>query len=123
MPIKKQNDEANSLTIYTATGTISLSELLDVAKTFKTDPPYSKVIWDFSEANPDDSFNSPDIDKLAYLVKSTLGVRHGSKTAYVGKSDAVFGLLRMYSTHLQIKEIAHEIDVFRSLDEAHQWLE
>ena len=63
------------------------------------------------------------MENIAGLVKTSLGLRHGGKTAYVAMSDSVYGIIRMYKAFLESKDIAHEVQVFRSLDEAQQWLD
>jgi len=121
--IERHADQSNSVTSFTVTGVVTLREILDVLKTFKAEPPAKNILWDFSEANVGYSFNVTDLQKTAIVAKSNLGLRPNSKTAFVAASDIGFGLIRMYTTFLELQEIAHEVQVFRRLDEAHQWLD
>jgi hypothetical protein len=121
--IARHTDQSNSLTTFSVDGTLTLKEILDVLKTFKAEPPAKNILWDFSKANVGYSFNVTDLQKTAIVAKSNIGLRPNSKTAFVATSDIGFGLIRMYTTFLELQEIAHEIQVFRSLEEAYQWLE
>lgn len=91
---------------------------------FKNDPPAKNILWDFSEAQPGDPFDATDMDKIAAIATTNLNLREhpDGKTAFVAASDFIYGLARMYTTYLELQGPAHEIQVFRSLDEAHEWL-
>ena len=97
---------------------------IEVVQHFKNDPPAINILWDFSEAYPVDPFDAEDMDKIASLAKTNLNSRGqpDGKTAFVATSDFIFGITRMYATHLELRQPAHEIQVFRSLEEAHKWL-
>jgi hypothetical protein len=110
------------LTTFTISGEVTFSEIVEVVESLKNNPPELKVIWDFSHAQPNDSFKAVDMEKIATLVKTNLGLRSGGRTAYIAKSDTVYGIIRMYKAYLEYQEIAHEVRVFRQLDEAHQWI-
>ena len=64
------------------------------------------------------------MDRIASLAKTNLNLRSqpDGKTAYAATSDFVFGITRMYTTYLELQDPAHEIQVFRSLNQAHAWL-
>ena len=122
MPIEKYTDHSEDLTTLTVTGDVTLPEILDVLAAFQDDPPANNILWDFSQSGVGDAFSSDDFQKTASLAKSKLGLRPGSKTAFVATSDVIFGLIRMYTTYLEFQEIAHEVKVFRVLDKAREWL-
>jgi len=122
-PISPHTDLSKDLTSFIITGTVTVSEIFDVVMSFKDDPPAKNILWDFSEAEVGDSFTSDAFQKIASRAKSNLGLRPGSKTAFVATSDIVFGLIRMYTTYLELQEIAHEVEVFRKIEEAYRWLD
>ena len=124
MPITSHTEPLEELTTLTAKGNITFEDIIEVVKNFKDDPPAKNILWDFSEAYPADPFNAEDMDRIASLAKTNLNLRSqpDGKTAYVATSDFVFGITRMYTTYLELQDPAHEIQVFRSLNEAHAWL-
>ena len=123
MPIQRHTDQANRLTTYAVTGELVTEELMEVVAAFKNDPPTLNILWDFSDAYPTVSFGSDDMKQIAELVKRTIGSLTGGRTAFVAASDLMFGVLRMYKTYLAFEISVHETNVFRTLEEAHQWLE
>jgi hypothetical protein len=122
MPIVRHTDHPKGLTCFTATGAITLQDILEILNTFQDEPPAINILWDFTRAEVGDSFTADDFEKTAIIAKSYLGIREGGKTAFVASTDIVFGLIRMYTAYLQSQEIAHQVDVFRTLDNARQWL-
>jgi len=123
MPITRQTSKSKNLTTIMATGEITVAEIFEIVKSFKSQPPAKNILWDFSEANPTDSFNDTDMKRIASLAKSNLGSRPNCKTAFVATDNLQFGLTRMYMTYLEFQDITHETQVFRTLDKANQWLE
>jgi hypothetical protein len=124
MPIAFTTDPSRELTTLTATGGITVEDIMAVVKGFKDDLPEKNILWDFSEAYPDDPFDAADMDRIASLAKNNLNLRKqpDGKTAYVATSDFVFGITRMYASYLELQGPSHDIQVFRSLDEAYAWL-
>jgi hypothetical protein len=124
MPITSDSDPSRNLTTLTATDKITFEDIIEVVKAFKDSPPAKNIVWDFSKANPVDPFNAMDMDRIAELAKTNLNFREqpDGKTAFVATSDFIFGLARMYTTYLELQGPSHDIQVFRSLDEAHEWL-
>jgi len=124
MPITSHTDPSKELTIFTASGEITLLEIMAVVKSFNTNPPAINILWDFSEAVAVDKFTSEDLQKTASLAKGKLSVRPGGggKTAFVATADFIFGLVRMYTAYLVLVEVAHKVQVFRTMAEAYQWL-
>jgi len=124
MPIAFTTDPSRELTTLTATGGITVEDIMAVVKGFKDDLPEKNILWDFSEAYPDDRFDAADMDRIASLAKNNLNLRKqpDGKTAYVATSDFVFGITRMYASYLELQGPSHDIQVFRSLDEAYAWL-
>ena len=74
MPIERHTNQSNGLTTLTATGTITLPDILEILDTFK-DTPTKDILWDFSKAEVGDSFSTDDLEKTAKIAKSDLGIR------------------------------------------------
>jgi len=124
VPITSHTDPSQALTTLTAEGDITFEDIIGVVKNFENNPPEKNILWDFSEAYPADPFDAEDMDRIATLANKNLKIRNQAdgKTAYVATSDFVFGITRMYTTYLELQQPSHEIQVFRSLEEARQWL-
>lgn len=122
-PISPHTDLSKDLTSFIITGTVTVSEIFDVVMSFKDEPPAKNILWDFSKAEVGNLFTPDAFQKIASRAKSNLGLRPGSRTAFIATSDIVFGLIRMYTTYLELQEIAHEVEVFRTIEEAYQWLD
>ena len=45
-----------------------------------------------------------------------------SKTAIVANSPVAYGLGMMYAIHSEFRELTWELDVFKSMDEALDWI-
>ena len=123
MPIERHTEPSGWLTILTATGELRPETFIRAVKTFADDPPAKKILWDFREAYPAESFTLDDMKRIAALVKATIGSQADGKTAYVATSDLAFGVSRMYQAHLQMTNTNRETKVFRSMEEALRWLE
>lgn len=124
MPITSHTDSSQGLTTLTVTGGITLKDVMEVVAGFKDNPPAKNILWDFSETYPDDPFDAADLDSIASLAKTHLNLRDrpDGKTAFVATSDFVFGLARMYTAYLELQGPSHELQVFRLLKDARQWL-
>ena len=122
MPIKSHSDKYKNLTIFTITGAVTLPEIREVLRKNKDEPSAKNMLWDFSGANVGYSFNVADLENTAFGAKTKLGLRPGCKTALVATSDVGIGLVRLYASYLEVQGTAHEVQVFDSLKEAHQWL-
>ena len=124
MPITAHTDPSQDLTTLTAMGNITFEDIIAVVNSFREDVPAKNILWDCSQAYPDDRFDAEELDSIASLAKTNLNLRShpDGKTAFVATSDFVYGITRMYTTYLELQGPAHEIKVFRSLEEAHRWL-
>ena len=122
MPIKYTIDRTQNLTIFNLTGEVTLSDLIDTIDTYgKSDPTFYEI-YDAREIDGD-RLTTAEIQKLAVFLKKHPNRRAlGSKTAVVVSNDIDFGLSRMISS-LTDQEVPYKIEVFRTMDMAHQWLD
>ena len=123
MPIQRHTDQDSRLTTLTASGELIPEEFMEVIGAFKDDPPAKNILWDFREASPTGSFDAEDMQQFGEMVMSTIGSRSDGKTALVANSDLTYGIARMYTTHLEFQRPAHQTKVFRSINDALEWLE
>lgn len=122
MPINYSIDRTQNLTVFNLTGEVTLSGLIDTIDTYGKSDPTLFEIYDAREIGGD-RFTSAEMQKLAVYLKSHADRRAlGSKTAVVVNNDIDFGLSRMILS-LTDQEVPYKIEVFRTMDMAHQWFD
>lgn len=120
MPISIHYDYEQNVLFSTATGSISLDDIMSYYSEIEhmdLKPQYS-VLADCSEASI--KLNYDDIVKMT--TRRSI-ISHGAglvKIAVVAKGGVVFGMARMYGSLLGDKHFA--VNVFRDRGEAVQWL-
>jgi len=122
MPITSHIDKAKDITIFKVTGVLSFDILLSVVKSFYDDDPTKHVLWDMIDTT-EVQVASEEVETIAKFGPRYEGKRALGKTAIVAQKDILFGLSRMFEIHSNIKEAPYPIMVFRSMGEAHQWLD
>lgn len=122
MPIEMHIDRVKDLTVYTVTGKVSSFDIMKTMEAFVEERPTKNILWDFIKAMPDERITSGEVEKIAAFAKQHERLREGGKTALVASTDVVFGLARMYEAFASIEDIEDSVSVFRSADEAADWL-
>jgi SpoIIAA-like len=124
MQIKKEIDKEKQLITFTVTGELDFDELSEAYQSYYDDEKPSKnMLWDFRSAKGGSILSKERLEQYALFPKRYAHKRPVGKTAYVVESDLGFGLGRMIMAYAQFSDIKVEINVFRSMDEAIQWLE
>ncbi|WP_319409485.1 hypothetical protein [uncultured Desulfosarcina sp.] len=122
MPIKYTVDRTQNLTVFDLTGEVPFSELIDAIDEYGKNDPTLYEIYDTREIGGN-RLTTAEIQKLAVYLKSHADRRPlGSKTAVVVNNEIDFGLSRMISS-LTDQEVPYKIEVFRTMNKAHQWLD
>jgi hypothetical protein len=111
-----------SLLIAAVTGDLSADEVVGVARDYYS-TGIKDVIWDLTNGSLN-SISRQGFESIARVTKEILssGVRQGGKTVFVGTASAEFGLMRMYATIAELMGIAITYEVFRTIEEAKNWL-
>ena len=122
MPITSNIDKAKDLTVFKVTGVLTFEKVLLVVKTFYGGIPTKHVLWDMIDTT-EVQVTSEEVETIAKFGPRYEGKRALGKTAIVAQKDILFGLSRMFEIHSNIKEAPYPIMVFRSMGEAHQWLD
>lgn len=122
MPILSHIDKTRDLTIFKSTGVLSFDIAIPVVKAFYDGEPTRHVLWDLIDTT-DVQFTSEEVLSLVRFEPRYEGKRKLGKTAFVAEEDILFGLSRMFEIQSGIQEAPYPIMVFRSLYEAHQWLD
>ena len=119
--ITTERDANDRLTINKVVGTLSYDELLNWVIDYYSGTVTKLILWDFREANI--SLITPsEYRNIAVEVKNRSSERIGGKTAFVFSTDAGFGLGRMTEIYGEIEGIQFEVNSFRSISEAKEWL-
>jgi len=122
MPITSHIDKTRDLTIFKSTDVLSFDMALPVVKAFYEGDPTRHVLWDLIDTT-DIQFTSEEVLSIVRFKPRYEGKRGIGKTALVAQKDILFGLSRMFEIQSGIQEAPYPVKVFRSLDEAHQWLD
>ena len=122
MPIKKHKDLSIDLTTFTCEEQIISQDIIDAMKHFYDGidgPPTKRVLWDLSRASTG-NLSIEELDDIAQLrIENKVQMGKG-KTAIVASTDLDFGMVRMFQA--KSTGTPRSLMVFRTLDEAREWL-
>lgn len=121
MPIRYAFDRTENLLRTEYIGSVPPSELLEWFRQISAHPdfdPNMRQLGDFRRTLPG-AWSPEDIREV---------IRHdpfgpSARRAFVGPSDVIYGLARMYSIHVEIDGQRGVIGVFRTMAEGESWLE
>ncbi len=119
MPASYVIDKKNRLVIGTASGVLTLDEILQLREQLKSDPdfdPNFSQLGDFTDV-VDVNLTAAAIRMLAESSPFSLTARR----AFVGDNPAMYGLARMFQIVRGLRG-DEQIRVFRNRDEAMAWL-
>ncbi|HEX4620739.1 MAG TPA: STAS/SEC14 domain-containing protein [Myxococcaceae bacterium] len=120
MPLDSKFDASRRLTVTTASGSLSFRDFLEHREALKRDPGFDAsfaLLLDMREVT-DLSLSAEEIRMLAGRSAFSSDVRR----AFVVVDPTAFGLSRMYSTHWELEGHSGETRVFKTVEEATQWL-
>ena len=120
--IHRQVDHDLDLTVNTAEGVLTIDEIIDAVKSYLSDNPSSKVLWDFSRADGA-GISLEDLMLLYDIVRRTATENVKRKVAIVVSRDVGFGISRMAESQAGIAGITADYNVTRSLEDAMTWLD
>jgi predicted secreted protein len=119
--IKTVVDPSHDLTINTATGKLTIDNMIRAAQAYLSTTPTSKVLWDLRNADGSEIV-SDDFDKLHRVLHDTSIASTRRKIAVVVARKFGFGLSRVFQTYAEISGIKAEYHIVYSMDEAMAWL-
>jgi len=113
----------DSLLIISVTGDLTADDILAVVSEHYQTGLVKDVIWDLTHGTAH-SISQYNFEAMSRAIKVALakGVRQGGKTAIVGNDIVEYGLMRMYSVLVEITEVHIEYNVFKTLEEAKNWV-
>jgi hypothetical protein len=123
MPIESHIDSDGGLIFHTAEGLLVAEELLSAFDSVASDPvfrPTMGALWDLTGASIE-AAGTDDVKTLAAAIGERLTESEYHKVAIAAPHDLTFGLARMYEAYTA--QLPIELGVFRTRDEALEWLE
>jgi hypothetical protein len=121
MTITRSVDQKKQLTTITMTGELSFEKMMSAIKPFFDEHPTKNVLWDFRKATLT-PLSSADVENIVNWVKKRAEIRKGGKTVWVVSKAVDFGVIRMMSSHGELKQVPFDLKVYYSMEEATQWL-
>jgi len=123
VPLTKQIEQPQQLTIITGTGELSYDEVLNTIRSFYAESPTLNVLCDLRQASAE-RISSSQVNQIAELIQKLKRVRKGGRTAIVSSRDVTFGVARMLEALINIPndDFAYELRVFRKINDANRWL-
>ena len=119
--ISTEKDFEKGLTTHKVVGTLSYDELLNCIIEYYSGTVTGLILWDFTDGDIS-GITTNEFRNIAVEVKSRSSARIGGKTAFVFSKDLSFGLGRMTATFGEIEGLQFEVESFRSIAEAKEWL-
>jgi hypothetical protein len=121
--IKTTIDRSRDLTVNTATGALSIDEILSAVKGYLSGEPTGKVLWNLLEADGSD-WSHVELQRLHQsLRKIPIVFSKRRKIALAVSRDLGFGLSRISRTYAKIASIPADYYIARSIEEAMSWLD
>ena len=121
MPITIEKSDSDALTTVAVSGKMMLAELIEALDRYGRGGPTRLELYDLRNLTGE-RLSSADIHALIDFFRKYPKIRPPeSKTAVLVASDIDFGIGRMVSM-ISDGQVPFEIDVFRSLDQALNWL-
>lgn len=120
MATLKTQIESDGTVHHILSGDLTVTELVDMMILF-SEAPSPKSIWNITKTTPID-FDAVNINKGVMTIAPYSMKHAGRRVAIVGETDMSFGIARMILSWAQRSEPANAERVFRSVDEAIEWL-
>jgi hypothetical protein len=122
MSITTSVDNDKQLTTHTVIGEVSFEEGMTTLKQFWEDRPTMNVLWDYRKGSLA-RVSSVDLERMVDYVSVHSEKRAGGKTAIIVSRDLESGLSRVLDTLRDIRRVPFQLQVFRSMEKANQWLD
>ena len=106
---------------FIGSGNVSAEDLIETIKRCYPTQLIKHALWDFSECSMD-NLSTEGLRLVLATAHESMDDRREGKTAFVGKGDLEFGLSRLYSSIADMKGKPVQNGVFRTREEAKQWL-
>ena len=115
-------DREKDLTVISFAGEITGHEIIAEMEEYYSGRTTTMVIWEFSRVKGP-GLSTEELQAVAAAGRKYSEVRRGGKSAIVASEDLMYGLSRMYEAFTEMDGHPVKNKVFRSMEEARQWLE
>lgn len=119
--IETTYDSSRDLTTFKAVEIMVANDFFDCLQSYYEAGATSLAMWDLSEAELS-GLTSDEISNLAQFGSQLASTRSKGKTAIVFNSHFEYGLGRIFQTYVEMNPTPVEVHLFRSCDEAMEWL-
>ena len=120
--IQKKIMKDKNLTIIEVTGKVASKEIIDTMKEMYASEFSLNLLWDLSRSDLS-KITADQIRRIVDAAKQYAHLREGGKTALFTTVPVGFGIARMYEILAEANQHPIPNRVFRSFDEAMEWLE
>jgi len=121
MPFTFQIDRSKDLTIFTATGDVTFKEMISIFDSYYEAGSTHYEIYDFSRGTGE-TVTFKQIGQM--IEKGASRPSHKNwQTAIVVSNDIGFKMARIFQGMTEIGKTPQKAKVFRSLDDAYEWLD
>jgi len=120
--VTRTTDASRDLTVLKPIGLLTVNLAIEAIDGWYADSPTANLIWDLTDAD----LTAIDADKIKRILRHAKTLAHhreGGRSAFVIAGDLGFGLSRMYGTLAEAVDHPIPHRVFRTMDEALQWIE
>ena len=114
-------DTEHDLTTFNCSENLTEQEILNEIHAFYRGHITKHTIWHLGSSSSN-SISTSAFRTIFETIHSLKDPRRGGRTAIVASKDLEYGLGRMMQTWADIDEFPYEIEVFRILEEAREWL-
>lgn len=121
MPITIHTAFSTDLTTFKVRGVLIFDAVMAAVKSFYEGEPTANVLWDLVDTS-EIRITSDQLQKIVDFQPRYDGKRPSGKTAFVANKDLQFGLSRVFQAHSRIKDAPYPVGVFRSTQEAIDWI-
>ena len=111
----------NDLSVVKAVGRISEADFQEWAQDFYSGQVTADILWDLTAADLS-TITNDDIQEIARRAGAFSSKRKGGRSAFVCGHDLAYGLSRAFEAYTMIDELPFQVQVFRDLDDAREWL-
>jgi hypothetical protein len=117
-------DPRLDLTVHTFEGAITSQDIIGTIEEYYRGRPTSNVVWDYAEAEFDQcgEENLKSIVMAASKHAWSTSNAKSFKSALILPGDPQFAIGRMFETFAELENTSTQIQSFRSMTEAKQWL-
>jgi len=114
-------DPRHDLTVFTAHGELTADEIIQQINNFYAGKPTELVLWDGTDGSQR-NLQLNEVKKVFAAMKQFSEMRKSGRTAFVAGRDVDYGIGRMYEAYGECDHVPVSYRVFKSRDEALQWL-